>query len=391
MKSNLHAIGYLMMLVLICVAGCRTEHDENIITPSSPDESLQISLRWSKAYTDEDHAKVETGLHWALSFLGAEWPQSSYVHAVSWTDQTHLSVNLNKAGFSENAKKVWAVLLQKFKSSDEYIRTGGIDIGRFIMLTLNAAHHYAALTGTDSIMQDFISRYNFDTTKAAIIESAIAKHHRLIEVPANEDAKRIAFLASEGNGSLINGTFVPAEFEAFDIMPNGQLRFMLFDAQGDAKTTADTALTAAGKPAKCLWCHEMSLTPPFFAQTSVPGYFSPTAFRSIIEKHMRTLDQWRLTLKSDLDFGRKQDHTIMELLYISFMEPSAERLAIEWSMTIEAVKEKLAGQPTHVHQEFPTLGDLYDRKDIEPFAPYAGIRVPDSAREYSAYEPDLLH
>jgi hypothetical protein len=82
----------------------------------------------------------------------------------------------------------------------------------------------------------------------------------------------------------------------------------------------------------------------------------------------------------------------MELLYLSFMEPSAERLAVEWQTTAEDVRQKLQGKPTHNNPEFAFLGDvLYNRKDIDVLSPYKSVRAADDARESSAYEPDIIH
>jgi hypothetical protein len=72
------------------------------------------------------------------------------------------------------------------------------------------------------------------------------------------------------------------------------------------------------------------------------------------------------------------------------MEPSAERLALEWGITLESVNEKLKGIPTHIHHEFGYLGNLYYRDEIEVFAPFSSIRPPSSARNKSQYEPDLI-
>jgi hypothetical protein len=103
-----------------------------------------------------------------------------------------------------------------------------------------------------------------------------------------------------------------------------------------------------------------------------------------------TLNNYRNALKSDIDFNKKQDHTFAELLYITFMEPSADRLSLEWNMNIADVKNKLTALPTHTNTEFPYLGVLYDRKDVDFLSPYEYARVPESAREFSEYEPDLI-
>jgi hypothetical protein len=81
---------------------------------------------------------------------------------------------------------------------------------------------------------------------------------------------------------------------------------------------------------------------------------------------------------------------------MSFAEPTAARLADEWNMSLERVKQLLAGRnlKTHPHSarlDDAILGDdLYDRNDVDSLAPYATIRGPSDMREASSYEPNLL-
>jgi hypothetical protein len=95
-------------------------------------------------------------------------------------------------------------------------------------------------------------------------------------------------------------------------------------------------------------------------------------------------------------FSRTQDHSNAEDLYMSFAEPTATRLAAEWNMPLERVKQLLASHnlKTHPHSraiDDGILGDeLYDRNEVDPLAPYATIRGPSDMREASNYEPNLL-
>jgi hypothetical protein len=174
-------------------------------------------------------------------------------------------------------------------------------------------------------------------------------------------------------------------------MANGQLRFALYSEDGALKPAANRTLTAAGKPAKCLWCHEIALSSPFSGRTSVAGYGSLGEFERLIAQRMDALRSARSKLDSRIDFARTQDHTYAELLYISFYEPSAERIAREWNVPVGRVLEALTGLPTHAHREFAFLGaQLYRRSDIDALAPYGVLAPPTDPREPSAYEPDLL-
>jgi hypothetical protein len=99
----------------------------------------------------------------------------------------------------------------------------------------------------------------------------------------------------------------------------------------------------------------------------------------------------KLALTDGVDFAQTQQHTLTELLYISFMEPSAERLSLEWNLSIAQVQDLLSGLPTHVYDEFPFLGNLYHRQDIEALAPFQGLAVSSRVREASLIEVNHLN
>jgi hypothetical protein len=375
-------IGVGLILVLLLVTGCHQ-------TPHPPaDARLTIQLRWIKGYSRETKTKVDTGLSWALSFLGAVLPQNS--EPFSWQGNV-VTLDLDAAGVLPETRSAWMSVLTAMKSSDEYRKTGAIDIGRFLLLTLCSSHQYFALTGAARTFADFQSAHGGPFKLAAVVESDIARGNRLLQVSDATRLEQVAFVAFEGGGSIADGSFEKSEIETIDFMPNGQLRFALFDLQGNAKTSASPEHTGAGKPSKCLWCHEIRLQPPFKNTTSVPGFLSAEQLRRVIRDRMEIVSQYRSELKSTVDFRRTDDHTLAELLYLAFAEPSAQRLSVEWGESIEAVRNRLATLKTHRQSEFSFLGEsLYDRDAVDLFAPYQSIRVPSNVREASNYEPELI-
>jgi hypothetical protein len=351
--------------------------------------NLTIDLRWVQGYSKESRASVETGLIWGLSFLGAQIPQGRPFF--SWHGNV-VTVDLGGAGVPKESWPAWEKLLSLFKSSGEYRASGGLDIGRFLMLTLCSTNHYYALTGTSSTFNEFRSKHPFEPKRMAVVESTLTHGNRLVEIGKGDvGASRFGFAVYEGTGSIQDGSFQSSEIEALDFMPNGQLRFAVYDSDGNLKGTATPALSMAGKPSKCLWCHEIRLQSPFANKTDVQGYYSTGEFRAIIRDRMRSIDAYRHGLSSVVDFTKTQDHTFAELLYVSFAEPSAARLASEWNMPVEEVQRLLSNARTHTQSELRLLeGPLYRREEIDRFAPYTTIRVPSDAREASSYEPDLL-
>jgi hypothetical protein len=379
----------LAAVLLLSTSGCNRT-DQSLMPE---DQSLLIKLRWLKSYPSQSKTQVNTGLFWALSFLGAKLPTDA---AIVFWDGTTLTLDLNAAGVVESSKPAWKKLLLVLKSSGEYRMMGGIDVGRFVFLSLCSSYHYYAFTGANSTYAQFRAEHTFAPKQVAIVESAVAHGNRLIEVGQGEDINSVAFVAFEGSGSLQDHSFEKADIETLDLMENGQLRFGLYDLQGRLKDATTPALTAAGKPSKCLWCHEINLQPPFRNLTDLHGFYSTNEFRELVASSTRVITDYRKTLKSKVDFTRLQDHSNAEDLYLSFAEPTAIRLAAEWHMPLAQVKQLLASRnlKPHPHSERLDDGilgeDLYDRDDVESLAPYTTIRGPSDMREASNYEPNLL-
>jgi len=353
-------------------------------------DDVAIRLRWVKAYEGEVRDSVVAGLMWNLSYLGATLPRRSVATGIVWVSETQCILNVSKLGFSEPALNAWRALFRDLKTSEEYQANNSIDIGRFVMLTLNSSYHYYAITGAATRIADYESKYRYREVRGAITNSAVSLGHRLMQISAFNNVSEISFVAREGSGSLSTGTFVESEYETVDIMANGQQRFALYDKDGNLKAAASPELTRAGKPAKCLWCHEINIQKLFLPNQPVAGYYNDDEFDSIIATAKTMITNYRRGLKSDLSFNKTQQHTQGELLYISFMQPSAYRLSNEWGMTLQDVGKLIGAMPTHQHDEFPFLGDLYTRSDVEAFSPYTGIPVPNDAREPSVYEPQII-
>jgi hypothetical protein len=393
MQQRNLAIWIAALLAALALSGLSAcGRADRSFAPRDPD--LVIKLRWIKSYPGQSKSDVNTGLFWALSFLGAKVPVDAAV--ISW-DGTMVTLDLEAAGVPQASQAAWKQLLQVLKSSEESRLMGGIDIGRFVFLSLCGSHQYYALTGVAPTYAEFRARHQFAPKQVAIVESAIARGNRLIEVGKGEGIASVAFVAFEGAGSLRDHTFQKADIETLDVMENGQLRFGLYDLQGRLEEATTPALTAAGKPSKCLWCHEVNVQPPFTNVTDLEGYYSTREFNGLVANAMQVIAGYRKTLVSKVDFTRRlQEHWNAEALYFSFAEPTASRLAEEWNIPIDKVKQLLASHnlKTHPHSERLDAeilgGNLYDRRDVDSLAPYESIRGPSDMQELSSYEPNLL-
>ena len=386
MKRWLGWIVFTVIVTIILLLTCSVFREIKT-QPASYDST--ITLHWIQNYKTETKEDFEEAFVWGLSFLGAELPKDSLSSWLVWKDSNTFILHFEKAGFSTAALVPINKVLYELKRSEEYLKTKRIDAGRLMVQLLNNSSHYYAITGVAKTFDGFRNQYEWDPKKAAIIESVIAKKHRKINF-SKPTGNKLAFFSEESGGSLLDSTFRTSEFEVSELMPNGQFRYAIYDTFGNLKIAADSSKTSAGKPAKCIWCHEISIQPTYIAKTNVQNYYTFFQFDSIVAQRYLLAQKYRKTLRSDLDFSETQKHTLLEKLYISFMEPSLRRVALEWSMDSVSVSKKINRLPTHEHHEFKDLGLLYDRKEIDEKAPYSSLPVPGSARDLSDFEPNYL-
>ncbi len=356
---------------------CTNESYSDLIS-----DETTINLKWNKAYADDSIDKSLIGLKWALSYLGATLPSSN--HGFSTTD-TVITIDIKKLGFNESAGQKLLQLSQKIKLTSEYQTTGAVDLGRFVSLLLGASQHYYEISGTPKTLSEVLSQYLLLPQKGYVNNSGVSLEHRIIQFSAQDGFNQV-FLSEEVDP--VSGVIY--EYETIELLPNGQLRFGIFDVEGNRKNNADATHSNAGKPAKCMWCHESNINQMFTTQDDFPNYLTYADFQNTLIGYRETNRAQKLALQDGVDFSQTQQHTLTELLYISFMEPSAERLSLEWDLPIAQVQDLLSGQPTHMHAEFPFLGTLYNRKDIEDLSPFHGLEVSDHVREASVTEVNHL-
>ena len=140
-----------------------------------------------------------------------------------------------------------------------------------------------------------------------------------------------------------------------------------------------------------MWCHEFRYIPASNRQVNEPGFLLSNQLNDTINMYQQKLftHQTNLT-NSVVDFSKLQEHTKMELLYISFMHPSAERLSNEWGLSVTDVTLRLGHLTRHTYGEFPFLGLLYHREEVEQYSPFHGLKVSSSVREKSQIEVNHL-
>src|ERR1700742_486433 len=103
------------VFVLLVLSGCSRTDRGKPLSPRDPD--LVIRLRWMQSYPGQSRAKANTGLFWALSFLGAKLPAEAAI--ISWSGNV-VTVDLDAAGVPQGSRAAWKKLVQLLKTSDEY-------------------------------------------------------------------------------------------------------------------------------------------------------------------------------------------------------------------------------------------------------------------------------
>lgn len=368
---------FLFISILLLFVSCESDTYYEL-----QNHDVTLRLKWNKAYPDDTIDKSLIGLKWGLSYIGAILPTS--LNGIS-TSNDVISININQLGFSESAVKKLTILHSKIMASEEYRTTNSIDLGRYITLLLGASEHYYEIVGVPNRLEALLNQYTLSPEKGYVNNSSVSFEHRIIQFSEQNGFNQV-FISKEIDP--ISGQI--HEYETIELLPNGQLRFGIFDANGNRKNNADASYSKAGKPGKCMWCHESSINQMFTSQNDFTGYLTAAAFQNKLITYKESNRNLKLTLVDGVDFSQTQQHTLTELLYISFMEPSAERLSLEWKMPLKQVQGLLSNLPTHIYTEFPFLGNLYYRKDVENLAPFQGLPVSTNVREASENEVNFI-
>lgn len=380
------------ILTVLFALMCFTAVLYSFTSATDRSERLAIKLKWNKAYTTEDWHKMRTGILWSLSFLGAALPEGSLDKAIVFDKDTfHFTLQLDKVGFTKNAEDALQVIVDSLKSSEEYLQKGHVDVGRFFVLTLHCSHHYYAITGAEKTLDEFKKNHPFAIPqKFLLIQSGVAKHNRRIFFHKPQQALQLAFIAEEGHGKVTDSGFKPEGYEVSAFMPSGQFRYAVYDENGKLDDASPTGLGAAGKPGKCMWCHEADVQKLYYVTPEVEGEMTSCDFEDCVAEAQQLVDKYRATLKTDVQYRNRQDHTYAELLYITFMEPNILRLTNEWEVKEDALANSLKNANTHIYEEFPFLGNLYHRAFVDSLARYKPVKVPLSVREPNNYEPNFF-
>jgi hypothetical protein len=368
----------ILLLIVILYVSCESStYDDIVADPPS------FQLKWNKSYQDDSLEKAVIGLQWALSYLGATLPASGEGIDMQ---APYIALDLEKLGFNSNATEKLKILHESIKASEEYQVTSAIDLGRYVSLLIGASEHYYEITGLPLLLSDLLDSYELGQDRGYVNNSGVSFEHRIISFSEQIGFNQLFFCTE-----VDPETQEILEYETVDLMANGQIRFGIYDKDGYRANSTDPLHSNAGKPAKCMWCHESKIQPLFSEQDDFVGYIPYLEFKDILIDYKDSHINLQNSIVDGVDYEETLQHTFTELLYIAFMEPSANRLSLEWGISVSEVENILSGIPTHTHDEFDYLGELYHRSDIESYAPFSGLEVSSHIREESETEVNHIN
>lgn len=370
----------VIFALLVAVAGSGCTHDPE---PIQADEINEITLKWHPSYPTETMNDVLLGLNWAYANVGALHTNAA-TNGVQYS-QNKIHVNTHLLELSSSAQLAMDKLHSAIKSSDEYHRNGAIDVGRYVALLLGSSAHYYQIMDVPVHLAEIVDAYTLQPEHGYLNKSGIAKNHRVVSYSAANGLNQL-FVSVE----IDSVSKQVLEFETIELLENGHLRFGIFDADSNRINAANPIHSSAGKPAKCMWCHESKILPVFVTQDDYSGYLPFTDFQDTLNRFSAGLAQKQMALTNGIDFTERENHYKMELLYITFHFPTALRLSHEWNMTEDEVEERLSHLSRFSNPEFFYIGSGYIRAEVEPFAPYSSLAVSTSVREESAIEVNYI-
>ena len=338
-----------------------------------------ISLVWRPADSEDTWESARAGLDWALSQLGATPPADGSAITVTGesTSRVALTLHVDQLALPTSATSVLIEVEAELKTAET-----SAEIGRFLMRSLHEPWRYYAMTGACRTRAEWESTRQRSPAEYAVTTSQLTEAERRITLNEAPDSwATVGFLAEEGSGSLTDGTFAPTEAETVDVMANGQFRFAVYDPDGALLPVA--ALSPAGTPGKCAWCHELTVQAGTAENASAPGYLDYTAWMEARAEAHAQIDGLRGALSTSVDYETIPVHEAGERLVEGFLLPNAARVAAEWGVLESDVVAAL-GEGTESQEE---LGweNRYLRADVDAASPLAAVGTLPSAREL---EPD---
>jgi len=353
-------------LLLLLACGDRTAPADD--TSGTEPGDLRVPLRWVRASDTDDWLQARAGLYWQLANLGAVPPRGDpgLLVLVADEDRVDFTLDLGAVGFPDAALPALAEAVAFVAETDEVALMGGLDTGAFFLRTLYEPWHYYAITGACAERDAWRELHLApDPALYAITESWLVEGDRLDHyTAAPPEVADIAHFVEEGPGDIQEGSFDPVEGESIDVLPNGALRYAVYDEAGGLLPWG--LHSPAGQPGRCLWCHEDHLQRGDKAN-GADGYVTAEVFLAEIDTQTAAIEALRASLDTDVWADPVADHEDGEILTEMWLHAPPGRLAREWytdEATVQAALDA-EGLTTSVNDEYPEVGPVVTRADAE--------------------------
>ncbi len=344
------------------------------VTPAAYENKLVVGI--DTVSTRLNRQQCRSGLLWTLSYLGATLPAAQVASAIKWQSDSALVIYPDLLGLGKTGEQAFEKICDSLRNTSQYRATGAVPAGAFVAVMVGCSEHYYAITEAPRTLKAFRKQHRTKKTPFLVKHSAIANRARRVYFGLTTAVQfwALAIQQKEGRESA----------EAIDVMANGQLRFLIYNENGQLSSAPADAENLAGKPAKCMWCHEGKLQ-----RTHGSTDQSGDELLFTVDSMNKAIKQFRQTRESGFSYEPHGAHTYMEILYISYLEPTLQQLSHEWRMKSEDIRLLLRMNKRHLHPEFSFGDSLYTRSGITAAAPYS-IPVPDDVREWRLSDPNFL-
>lgn len=337
-------------------------------------KNLVISIDTSTIHLSR--VQCRQGLLWALSYLGADFPADQIDRVVTADLSDQIILHPEHLGLKGSAQQSFLRLCDSVIASKQYLTNKAIPIGAFIAIFIGNVDHYYAITQVPQTLDEFKKLHQTQPKTFDIHQSRIDGGRRRIQL--SRHAGETYFWAMTSHPQIKTHST-----EAIDLLPNGQLRFMIYDANGRLARAPNEPKNQAGKPGKCMWCHEGRI------QKEHQVIKVNEQLSKFVDTLNLQLENYRSTLSAQHLYEPHKAHTYMEILYISYLEPTLQQLSMEWQMSVSELKILLKNSKRHLHPEFSFGDSLFDRQAIQHLAPFS-MKVPGDVREYSVDDSPYL-
>lgn len=333
---------------------------------------LVVRGRWVRSEAGETWAEARAGMEWAFSNLGALPPADGAARTVSREDAdgVRFELDLGRLGFDPARHALLAEAVAPLREDDEAAVYGGVDAGRVLLALVYEPWLYYAVTGACPTFEGWEAdrAEGVDWADYAVVDSLLTSTDRHVQlVPPAGEVSALVLRAWDGSGDLLAGGFVAAEVDVVDVMANGQQRFAVYGEDGALRVGADPAVSPAGPPGRCQWCHEGALQRGVAQPAGPEGWLDSAGFWAMLDTWEATLGEHRAGLDTSLDFETYLVHEWGERLAEAWLAPPVDRLAREWALSPGEVAAALeaAGVEPGENPEYPGFGPVVARADAE--------------------------